>query len=115
MAERPVVMAERPVVMAERPVAAAERPVAADGTPGQRRTRPVADPSSMAPPPTGPGGTGTPPKVVTTVRPTKPPRGSLAFTGLNLQRDAEIGAALIAGGWAMQYWASRVEKERPTS
>jgi hypothetical protein len=63
----------------------------------------------------GPGGTGTPPKVVTTVDTTKPPVESLAFTGLNLQRDAEIGAALIAGGWAMKYWASRIEKERPTS
>jgi hypothetical protein len=60
-------------------------------------------------------GTGTPPKVVTTVDTTKPAVESLAFTGLNLQRDAEIGAALIAGGWAMKYWASRIEKERPTS
>jgi hypothetical protein len=33
--------------------------------------------------------------------------GALAFTGLNLQRDAEIGAALLAGGWAMHHWASR--------
>jgi hypothetical protein len=32
---------------------------------------------------------------------------SLAFTGLDIQRDAEIGAALVAGGWAMQHWASR--------
>lgn len=31
----------------------------------------------------------------------------LAFTGLNIERDAQIGAALIAGGWAMKYWASR--------
>jgi hypothetical protein len=35
------------------------------------------------------------------------PPGSLAFTGLNIQRDAEVGAALVAGGWAMQHWASR--------
>ncbi len=35
---------------------------------------------------------------------------SLAFTGLNIQRDAEIGAALVAGGWAMQHWASRGPK-----
>ena len=34
----------------------------------------------------------------------------LAFTGLNIQRDAEVGAALVAGGWAMQHWASRVPK-----
>ena len=30
-------------------------------------------------------------------------------------RDAEIGAALVAGGWAMKYWASRMKKEQPTS
>jgi len=34
----------------------------------------------------------------------------LAFTGVDIQRDAEIGAALIAGGWAMHHWASRVPK-----
>jgi hypothetical protein len=32
---------------------------------------------------------------------------SLAFTGLNIERDAAVGGALIAGGWAMQHWASR--------
>ena len=31
----------------------------------------------------------------------------LANTGLNLERDAQLGAALVAGGWAMQHWASR--------
>jgi hypothetical protein len=38
------------------------------------------------------------------------PSGSgpaLAFTGLNIQRDTEVGAALLAGGWAMHHWASR--------
>ena len=25
-------------------------------------------------------------------------------------RDAEVGAALVAGGWAMQHWASRAPK-----
>jgi hypothetical protein len=38
------------------------------------------------------------------------PSSSLAFTGLNIQRDAEVGAALIAGGWAMKHWASRTPK-----
>jgi hypothetical protein len=38
------------------------------------------------------------------------PSGSLAFTGLNIERDASVGAALVAGGWAMQHWASRVRK-----
>jgi hypothetical protein len=35
---------------------------------------------------------------------------TLAYTGLNIQRDAEIGAALVAGGWAMHHWASRAPK-----
>jgi hypothetical protein len=30
-----------------------------------------------------------------------------AFTGANLERDAAIGAALVAGGWALHRWASR--------
>ncbi len=34
----------------------------------------------------------------------------LAYSGLNIQRDVEIGAALVAGGWAMQHWASRTPK-----
>jgi hypothetical protein len=38
------------------------------------------------------------------------PSGTLAFTGLNIQRDASVGAALVAGGWAMQHWASRAHK-----
>ncbi len=39
----------------------------------------------------------------------------LAFTGLNVQRDAEVGAALVAGGWAMQHWASREAKPAGTA
>jgi hypothetical protein len=31
----------------------------------------------------------------------------LANTGLDLERDAEVGVALVGAGWAMQYWASR--------
>ena len=34
----------------------------------------------------------------------------LAYSGLNIQRDVEIGAALVAGGWAMHHWASRTPK-----
>ena len=45
-----------------------------------------------------------------TTEATTTPGKSLAFTGLNIQRDAEIGAALVAGGWAMQHWASRPPK-----
>jgi hypothetical protein len=32
---------------------------------------------------------------------------TLASTGANLERDAAIGAALVAGGWALHRWASR--------
>lgn len=35
---------------------------------------------------------------------------ALAFTGLDIKRDTEVGAALVAGGWAMQHWASRGPK-----
>jgi hypothetical protein len=38
------------------------------------------------------------------------PSRSLAFTGIDIERDTEIGAALIAGGWAMHHWASRTPK-----
>jgi hypothetical protein len=43
---------------------------------------------------------------VTTTAATSP-LGSLAATGLDLQRDAQIGAVLIASGWAMHHWSSR--------
>ena len=41
------------------------------------------------------------------------PASTLAFTGLNIQRDAEVGAALIAGGWALHHWASRTSAPFP--
>lgn len=41
---------------------------------------------------------------------------SLAQTGLDLERDAEIGATMIAVGWALHRWASRVpEATRATA
>ncbi len=43
---------------------------------------------------------------VTTAADTEPST-TLASTGIDIQRDAEVGAALIAGGWAMRHWASR--------
>jgi hypothetical protein len=46
---------------------------------------------------------------VTTAAATQP-TGPLAYSGVNIQRDVEIGAALVAGGWAMQHWASRTPK-----
>ncbi len=38
------------------------------------------------------------------------PSNTLASTGIDIQRDAELGAALVAGGWAMKHWASRSVK-----
>jgi hypothetical protein len=40
---------------------------------------------------------------------------ALAFTGLNIQRDAEVGAALLASGWALHHWASRLSTSRPSA
>jgi hypothetical protein len=34
----------------------------------------------------------------------------LANTGSNFPRDAEIGAALVAGGWTLHRWVSRPQK-----
>jgi hypothetical protein len=48
-----------------------------------------------------------------TSKPDGTPANSLAFTGLNIQRDAEVGAALIAGGWALHHWASRASASSP--
>jgi len=50
-----------------------------------------------------------------TTAPVTQPSGPLAYSGLNIERDAEVGAALIAGGWAMHHWASRTQEERPTA
>jgi hypothetical protein len=55
-------------------------------------------------------GTNGPEGVTTAADTTAATPTSLAFTGLNIQRDAEVGAALVAGGWAMQHWASRNPK-----
>ena len=36
------------------------------------------------------------------------PVTSLASTGLDLKSETATGAALIAGGWALHHWASRL-------
>ena len=58
----------------------------------------------------GTAGTNGPDDATTAADTTGAAPTSLAFTGLNIQRDAEVGAALVAGGWAMQHWASRTPK-----
>lgn len=45
--------------------------------------------------------------------PTSSLASTLAFTGLNIQRDAEVGAVLVAGGWALHHWASRGAASTP--
>jgi hypothetical protein len=57
---------------------------------------------------TGSASTGSAGAGVGTRASTSP--NALAFTGLDIQRDAEVGAALVAGGWAMHHWASRAPK-----
>jgi hypothetical protein len=55
---------------------------------------------------TSPTGSATSPAVETTATGTTPV-ATLANTGTDLQRDVAIGGTLIAGGWALQHWASR--------
>ena len=66
-------------------------------TPGQTPS-PATEVSTSSP-----AGTAAPAAATT-------PAKSLAFTGIDIQRDVEIGAALVAGGWAMHHWASRRPK-----
>ena len=65
---------------------------------------------------TDPAGFSGPVGVTTAVHtaPAAHAANPLAFTGLNMQRDIEVGAALVAGGWAMQHWASRGPKPAGT-
>jgi hypothetical protein len=44
--------------------------------------------------------------VVTLGASTTTPSTVLAATGFNLERDVKIGATMIAGGWALNRWAS---------
>jgi hypothetical protein len=62
-------------------------------------------------PATTSGGSGSGPgTLAASTSPVTSPGSTLAFTGIDVKRDAEIGAALIAGGWAMHHWASRTPK-----
>lgn len=36
-----------------------------------------------------------------------PHTAPLAFTGDDLEREWEIAAALVAGGWVIHYWSAR--------
>ena len=61
------------------------------------------------------GGVNTAPASGVSTAAATQPSGALAYSGLNIERDAEVGAALIAVGWAVHYWASRTQDERPTA
>ncbi len=63
-------------------------------------TSPLTSPAVTAAAPAGstPDGTSSAPSTL----------ASLAMTGLDLQRDAAIGATMVVGGWAMHRWSSRV-------
>jgi hypothetical protein len=73
--------------------------------------KPAAGATMSGPPATLAGTTGTPNFPVATGAATDGGAPStlsnLATTGLDLERDAEIGAAMIAVGWALHRWASR--------
>jgi hypothetical protein len=95
-----------PEILTAKPVAGA--------TMSMPRTGPI---SSGSDGPTGSGVTTAaattqssgPTSGVTTAAATQP-AGALASSGIDIQRDVEIGAALVAGGWAVQHWASRTPK-----
>jgi hypothetical protein len=59
---------------------------------------------------TSPSGTSLSTPAVETAASTTAPATTLANTGTDLQRDVAIGGALVAGGWALQHWASRTPK-----
>ena len=107
-----------PEIMTAKPAAGASLSLARGGGGGDPPGQTPPPPPTGLPPldgptapasdgPTSTPGTGTSTSPAITSGAAAIPSRSLAFTGVDLQRDAEIGAALIAGGWAMHHWASR--------
>ena len=87
----------------------------AGGTPGESGV-------STAATATQPAGPTTVVSAVPSTQTSGPPSGvsavpstQLAYSGLDIERDALVGASLIAGGWAIHHWASRTQEERPTA
>ena len=78
-------------------------------------TDPANDPTSVSTDPAANDPTSVSTGVTTAMAGTghTSPSSSLALTGVDLQRDVEVGAALVAGGWALQHWASRTPRARP--
>ncbi len=100
-----------PEILTAKPAAGATLSGNSGGGGGGNTNQPTTTPSNTGG--TGTGGTGGTPANLTAATTPAGAGGSLAQTGLNIKRDAEIGAALIAGGWAMHHWASRVPKPAP--
>jgi hypothetical protein len=94
-----------PEILTAKPAAGATMSGTHGGTTGGSTTggtnNPVTNPS------TTPGATTG--NLTAATSPAAPGK-TLAFTGIDIKRDAEIGAALVAGGWAMHHWASRAPK-----
>ncbi len=88
-----------PEIFITKPAAGASLSVLPVATDGGVATAPVSSPTTPSSPTAGTSD-GTSSGVLS----------ALASTGLDLQRDAEVGAALVAAGWAMQRWASRQQR-----
>jgi hypothetical protein len=95
-----------PEILTAKPAAGATLS-ANHGTTGGSTSNPTTSPATTS----GGSGSGSGPgTLAASASPATSPGSSLAFTGIDVKRDAEIGAALIAGGWAMHHWASRTPK-----
>jgi hypothetical protein len=90
-----------PEILTAKPAAGATMSGNHVPTGSSTNSAPATSPSTTGSSGSGTGGTPT-------AAATSP--STLAFTGIDIKRDAEIGAALIAGGWAMHHWASRTPK-----
>jgi hypothetical protein len=99
-----------PEILTAKPAAGATMSANNGGNTGKPVTNPSTTSGTSGT--AGTGGTGSGGSNPATLTSATGPATSsaLANTGLNIQRDAEIGAALIAGGWAMHHWASRAPK-----
>jgi hypothetical protein len=100
-----------PEILTAKPAAGASVSVhgttGGSGSGGTPPSSPTSTPGSN--PTTSPASTG-PGTLAASSSPAASPASTLAFTGIDIQRDAEIGAALVAGGWAMHHWSSRTPK-----
>jgi hypothetical protein len=100
-----------PQIMTAKPAAGASLSLARGLGGGDGGDGPDSPPGVTTPSAADPFGvTTSTPDATSSVPATSGTPGTLAFTGIDIQRDAEIGAALIAGGWAMQHWASRTPR-----